>query len=84
MSARMPRMPAGHGPGRASKSPVRAPRDRAGARRAGAAGQSAAEYLIVLALLSLALTVGPDSPLEQVFRAFAERYEQFTYAMSRP
>ncbi len=54
------------------------------ARRGGAAGQSSAEYLVVLALLSLALTVGPDSALEQLFRAFAERYEQFTYAMSRP
>ncbi len=47
-------------------------------------GQSAAEYLVVVALLALALTVGPDSALELLFRAFAERYETFTYAMSRP
>ena len=47
-------------------------------------GQSAAEYLVVVALLALALTVGPDSALELLFRAFAERYEAFTYAMSRP
>jgi len=52
--------------------------------RARARGQSSVEYLVVLALLSLALVVGPDSPLEQVFRAFAQRYQQFTYAISRP
>ena len=27
-------------------------------------GQSAAEVLVVVALLSLALTIGPESPLE--------------------
>ena len=48
------------------------------------AGQSAVEYLVVVALLALALTVGPDSALELLFRAFDERYQMFTYAMSRP
>jgi hypothetical protein len=47
-------------------------------------GQSAVEYLVVVALLSLALTVGPDSPLERLYRAFDARYQMFTYAMSRP
>ncbi len=47
-------------------------------------GQSSTEYLVVFALLALALVVGPDSPLEQVFRAFALRYQQFIFAMSRP
>jgi len=47
-------------------------------------GQSAAEYLVVVALLALALAAGPDSALELLFRAFADRYENFTYAMSRP
>jgi len=47
-------------------------------------GHRAAEVLIVVALLSLALTIGPNSPLEQVFRAFADRYARFTYAISRP
>ncbi len=47
-------------------------------------GQSAAEVLVVVALLSLALTIGPESPLEQVFRAFADRYARFSYAISRP
>ncbi len=50
----------------------------------GPAGQSSAEYLIVVSLLALALTIGPDSVLEQLFRAFAEHYQKFTYAMSRP
>lgn len=48
------------------------------------AGQSAVEYLVVLSLLSLALVTGPDSPLEQLFRAFADRFLSFTHAMSRP
>lgn len=46
--------------------------------------QSSVEYLIVLSLLALALTIGPDSALEQLFRAFADHYQKFTYAMSRP
>ncbi len=48
------------------------------------AGQSAAEYLVVVSLLALALVVGPDSALESLFRAVTERYQMFTYAMSRP
>lgn len=47
-------------------------------------GQSAVEYLLVLSVLALALTIGPDSPLEQLFRAFAQRYQGFSHAMSRP
>ena len=47
-------------------------------------GQSAVEVLVVLSLLSLALVTGPESPLEQVFRAFAERFMSFSHAMSRP
>jgi hypothetical protein len=50
----------------------------------GCNGQSAVEYLVVVGLLSMALTIGPNSPLEQLFRAFAERYQSFTYSMSRP
>ena len=48
------------------------------------AGQSAVEYLVVVALLALALAVGPDSALELLFRSFDQRYQMFTYAMSRP
>ena len=47
-------------------------------------GQSLAEYLVVLALVSMALTVGPNSPLEQLFEAVGERYQRFTQEVSRP
>jgi hypothetical protein len=47
-------------------------------------GQSSAEYLVAIALLSLALMVGPDSPMELLFRAVAQNYARFTHAMSRP
>lgn len=47
-------------------------------------GQSAVEYLLVLMLFVLALTAGPDSPLERLFEAVGERYQRFTYAMSMP
>ena len=47
-------------------------------------GQSALEYLIVVSLLALVLAIGPDSVLEQLFRAFADHYQKFTYSMSRP
>jgi hypothetical protein len=62
---------------------------RAGSRRhvtprRRARAQSSVEYLIVLSLLALALSIGPDSALEQLFRAFADHYQKFTYAMSRP
>lgn len=60
------------------RSPARA------AVRRGRAGQSSVEYLIVVSLLALALSIGPDSALEQLFRAFADHYQKFTYAMSRP
>ena len=51
-------------------------------RQAG--GQSIAEYLVVLALVSLALTVGPNSPLEQLFDAIVDRYQRFTHEASQP
>lgn len=53
-------------------------------RRSSSCGQSAVEYLVVVSLLALALVVGPESALERVFRAFSDRYAQFSYAMSRP
>ena len=53
-------------------------------KRALIAGQAAVEYLIVVALLSLALAVGPNSPLEQLFRALGSTYAAFTHAVSRP
>lgn len=62
---------------------VRSPARRPGPSRRQRA-QSSVEYLIVVSLLAMALLIGPDSALEQLFRAFADHYQKFTYAMSRP
>jgi hypothetical protein len=48
------------------------------------AGQSLAEYLVVLSLVSMALAVGPNSPLEQLFDALGDRYQRFTTEVSKP
>ena len=48
------------------------------------AGQSLAEYLVVLSLVSMALAVGPNSPLEQLFDALGDRYQRFTAEVSKP
>lgn len=47
-------------------------------------GQSTIEYLIVLSLVGISLTVGPQSPLEQFFRAIGQHYTRLTDAVSRP
>ena len=47
-------------------------------------GQSLAEYLVITALVVLALVAGPDSALQQLFEAVGERYERFTQEVSRP
>jgi hypothetical protein len=40
------------------------------------------EFLIVLALVAMALLNGDPSPLERFFDAFKEAYARFTNAMS--
>jgi hypothetical protein len=47
-------------------------------------GQAMPEYIVVLAIFSFVLIVGPNSPLESLFNAFADYYSRFTYASSRP
>ena len=47
-------------------------------------GQTIVEYLLVAALLVLAITAGPDSPLESFFTAIADRYQRFTESISMP
>jgi hypothetical protein len=47
-------------------------------------GQSSTEYLVVVSLLAIALALGPNSPLEQLVRAFGDQYQRFSHAMSRP
>jgi hypothetical protein len=47
-------------------------------------GQAMPEYIIVLAIFSVVLVLGPNSPLEALFNAFGDYYARFTYAISRP
>lgn len=47
-------------------------------------GQSAVEYLIGVSLLSLAIAVGPDSPLERLQQAFRGAWVGFTYSVAMP
>lgn len=50
--------------------------------RARVRGQSALEYVIVLALVVMVLVNGNPSPLQQFFDAVKGAYQRFTYAMS--
>lgn len=52
--------------------------------RRAAAGQSLAEYTILLALIGLVLVIGTDSPLEMLFRAIQGYYGRFTFSLSMP
>jgi len=61
-----------------------APKEGCSRRGSRLAGQSLAEYLVVLSLLSMALAVGPNSPLEQLFGALGDRYQRFTAEISKP
>ncbi len=47
-------------------------------------GQAATDYLLVLALVAVALGLGADAPLRQLLDAVAERYERFTWSISLP
>ena len=50
--------------------------------RARSRGQSALEYVIILALVVMVLVNGNPSPLQQFFDAVKGAYQRFTYAMS--
>jgi Flp pilus assembly pilin Flp len=47
-------------------------------------GQVAVEYLLVLALVSIALINGNPSPIEEFFDAIKRSYGAFTYAVATP
>jgi hypothetical protein len=49
-----------------------------------ARGQAAADYLLVLALVAVALGLGADAPLHGLMDAIAERYARFTWSISLP
>ncbi|MFT3804533.1 MAG: hypothetical protein QM766_25380 [Burkholderiaceae bacterium] len=58
--------------------------ERLGASAGRSAGQASVEYLIAVALLSIVLMVGEDSPLDRLMAAIGEQYQRFSYAISRP
>jgi Flp pilus assembly pilin Flp len=47
-------------------------------------GQAAVDYLLVVALVALALGTGAQDPLRQLVAAIAERYSRFTWAIALP
>ena len=47
-------------------------------------GQAAVDYLLVLALVALALSLGADSPVQRLVEAIAEHYRRFTWSISLP
>jgi len=47
-------------------------------------GQAATDYLLVLALVALALSLGAEGPVRQLVAAVAEHYRRFTWAISQP
>ena len=49
-----------------------------------ASGQAMTEFLIIAALVGLALALGSPSPLEQVISALQRFYIRFSTAMSMP
>lgn len=49
-----------------------------------ARGQAATDYLLVLALVAVALSVGADSPVLRLVAAIADRYARFTWSVSLP
>ena len=47
-------------------------------------GQASMEVVVVTLLLALALVLGPNSPIERLFRAVFVYHAGYTAAISRP
>jgi len=47
-------------------------------------GHAAIDYLLVVALVALALSLGHDSAIQPLVAAIAEHYRRFTWAVSLP
>jgi hypothetical protein len=47
-------------------------------------GQAATDYLLVLALVGLALSIGENSPVAQLVQALATHYQRFAWAIAQP
>jgi Flp pilus assembly pilin Flp len=48
------------------------------------AGQSAIEYLLVLALIAVVFILGEGSVLSQLTQSLDARYQRYTWALSQP
>jgi len=53
-------------------------------RRSACMGQAATDYLLVLALVALAMSLGAQGPVNELVSAVAEHYRRFTWAISQP
>jgi hypothetical protein len=47
-------------------------------------GQVATDWLLLVGLVALALSIGADGPIAQLVDAIGERYGRFTWAVSLP
>jgi hypothetical protein len=47
-------------------------------------GQAATDYLLVLAFVALAMSLGAQGPVNDLVAAVAEHYRRFTWAISQP
>lgn len=47
-------------------------------------GQSSSEYLLITALVAIAMALGSPSPLARLLDAVSSQYARFTYAISLP
>jgi len=52
--------------------------------RSSSIGQAATDYLLVLALVALAMSLGAQGPVNELVAAVAEHYRRFTWAISQP
>ena len=52
--------------------------------RSSSMGQAATDYLLVLALVALAMSLGAQGPVNELVAAVAEHYRRFTWAISQP
>ncbi len=52
--------------------------------RSSSMGQAATDYLLVLALVALAMSLGAQGPVNELVSAVAEHYRRFTWAISQP
>ena len=68
---------------RAGSRSLYRPRHRA-ALRSSSTGQAATDYLLVLALVALAMSLGAQGPVNDLVAAVAEHYRRFTWAISQP